>query len=112
MPTDTGPQNLLLHAASLARRPQLARQLQHVSFEAGHQFWPPDKPIPFAVFPTRGVVSLHLSPAAGRLVEVGLVGREGFAGVPLFLGSEDAQMIPISLTRGEAILMRPEIFQD
>jgi hypothetical protein len=112
MPPDTGPHNLLLHAASVARRPQLARQLQHISFEASHQFWSPDKPIPFAVFPLRGIVSLHLSPAPGRLVEVGLVGREGFAGAPLLLGSQDAQMIPLALTRGEAILMRPEIFRD
>jgi hypothetical protein len=107
-----GPQNLLLRVASGVRRPQLARQLQHISFEAGEQFWSLHKPIPFALFPLRGIVSLQISGEPGRLVEVGLVGREGFAGAPLFLGSEDAQMVPVALTRGEAILMRPEIFRD
>src|SRR5579863_9137671 len=99
------PQNFLVGATSAARRPQLASQLQYISFEAEHQFWPPDRPIPFALFPLRGVVSLQLSG-----VQVGLVGREGFVGVPLLFGSDDAALTPLSLTRGDAVLMPPVTF--
>jgi len=106
------PQNLLLRVASSVRRPPLARKLQYVSFEAGQQFWSLEKPIPFALFPLRGIVSLQLPEGAGRLVEVALVGREGFAGIPLFLGRDDALMAAMALTRGEAAIMSPEIFRD
>jgi hypothetical protein len=85
--------------------------LQHVSFEGGHQFWSPDEPVPFALFPLRGIVSLEMPVAPNRLVEVGIVGREGFVGVPLFLGLEHALFVPMALTRGEAIIMPPEVFR-
>lgn len=104
-----GPQNVLLRAAQKANRPELARRLKHAVFEAGHQFWKPRTPIPYALFPVRGIISLRLSPEPGRLVEVAVVGREGVAGVPLFFGLDDPLMIPVALTGGEAVLMPPDV---
>src|SRR5258708_25328577 len=43
-------------------------------------------PIEHAYFPLRGMISLVKSLQDGSMVEVGLVGKEGFTGVPLGLG--------------------------
>ena len=109
MSLQPGPRNLLLHAAS-AIGPDLTRQLQHVFFEAGHQFSLAGKPVRFLVFPLRGIISLRLGPQE-RLTEVGLFGREGFGGVPLFLGMRDEVLTSVALTQGEAIVMPPQVFE-
>jgi CRP-like cAMP-binding protein len=105
-------ENILLRAAKKANRPRLFRRLDKVVFEAGHLFWPPGEPIPFVLFPERGIVSLQLSPSPGKLVEVALVGREGFAGVSLLLGAEIPYMPAVALTAGEAFAMPPEVFHE
>ena len=72
--------NLLLRAASSAKRPRLDRKLKHVMFEAGQQIWPADVNIPYALFPLRGVISLQMSPHTEKPVEIAVVGREGQCG--------------------------------
>ena len=99
----TAPENLVLHAASNGRRPQLFRKLERIALEAGHQFWRPGAPIPYALFPLRGIVSLEMS-AHGKREGIALVGRDGFAGVSLFLGSERAETGAVAFTAGEALV--------
>jgi CRP-like cAMP-binding protein len=102
------PDNLLLRAAS-GRRPKDGR-LRHLAFEAGDQLWIPGSAISYALFPLSGVISLQLSAGRGKQCDVGMVGPEGFAEVPYFLGAKHASMTAIALTAGEAVAMPPELF--
>jgi cAMP-binding proteins - catabolite gene activator and regulatory subunit of cAMP-dependent protein kinases len=60
---------------------------------------PAEKPAEHVYFPQRGMVSLVKPMQDGALVEVGLVGREGFVGVAAVLGSDShavEQMVQIA----------------
>ncbi len=106
------PQNALLRVALSARKPKLLRKLTRVVFDAGQQFWLPGDPIPCALFPSRGVISLQRSPSPARRVEIALVGSEGFVGVPLVLGSDTTRMVAVALTAGEAVAMPKDVFRE
>src|SRR5262249_27188942 len=105
------PQNLILRAATRARLPHLARKLKHVAFDAGQSLWPSDSTDLHALFPLRGVLSLQVATSPAKQVEIGLVGPEGFAGIPFFLGSEAPGMEAVALTSGEAVVMTPQVFR-
>src|SRR5215208_685881 len=102
-------ENLLLRAASRTRRP--GGQLKQVVFEAGERLWNSEAPIAYALFPTRGVVSLQVSAGGEKNVDVALLGREGYAEVPFFLGAKRTRVIAVALTAGEALVMPPELFR-
>jgi CRP-like cAMP-binding protein len=106
------PHNRVVRAALGAKRGRLLEGMKHIVFEAGEQFWSPERPLPYALFPLRGVVSMQLAASSGGQVEVGMVGHEGFAGVPLFLGAEEGRMTAVALTAGEALAAPPEVFRD
>jgi CRP-like cAMP-binding protein len=80
-------------------------------FEAGELLWAAGIPVSYALFPLRGVVSLQISPGDRKAVEVGLLGREGCAEVPCFLGGDRTQTTAVALTPGEAIVMQPDLFR-
>jgi CRP-like cAMP-binding protein len=111
MPHYEGPQNPLLRAAIDANRPYLSRRLKRIVYGAGEQFWKQSNPIPYALFPIRGIISIRLSTVANRLIEVAIIGPEGFVGLPLFFGLDYPISIPIALTAGEAVLMPADVYQ-
>jgi CRP-like cAMP-binding protein len=51
----------------------------------------PDRPVERAVFPERGIASV-VAVAGQHRIEVGLIGREGFTGMPLLLGTRQLPM--------------------
>ena len=102
------PENLLLRSASRSKRS--SGQLKHLAFDTGDQLWSADMPVPYAVFPVRGVVSLQVCPGGGKHVDVGLVGPEGYAEVPFLLGAEKTKVRAVAWTAGEAIVMEPQLF--
>src|SRR5437868_6615576 len=111
MQLNVADRNLLLRAASSAKRPRLDRKLKHVMFEAGQQIWPADVNIPYALFPLRGVISLQMSPHTEKPVEIAVVGREGFAVASLHLGAQKTGLIATGITPGEAVTMTPDLFR-
>lgn len=104
------PRNAVLRAGMKKGGISLFAQLRHLPFEAGHQFFPVGEPIPHAVFPLRGVVSLQLPVPPAKQVEIAMVGREGFAGAPLLLGTVRSPMLAVALTDGEAITIPTPVF--
>lgn len=54
----------------------------------GQQLIAPDIPIPGVFFLERGIVSVIALAADGEKIELGVVGREGFVGTPVLLGTE------------------------
>jgi CRP-like cAMP-binding protein len=105
-------QNLVLRAALLARHSSQLARLKFVPFDVGQPFWKEQENLSQVFFPLHGVLSLQISAEPLKKVEIGLVGREGFAGVSAFLGDPKARTALVALTPGEAAVMPRQIFED
>lgn len=81
-------ENQLLAALPAAERMQLAPHLHLVEMSLEEPIYTPFKQIDYAYFPTSVIVSLLHVMHNGATTELGLIGKEGIAGVPLFMGTE------------------------
>ena len=68
-----------------SRRPQSALEL--VPLPHKRTLSNPGAPIQHLYFPQEGMVSL-VQPLQGAMIEVGMIGNEGFVGVPVLLGAD------------------------
>jgi CRP-like cAMP-binding protein len=68
-------------------------------------------PIEYGYFPNSGVASLLVVTSDAKSVELGMVGREGFVGMPLAAGIRDSSQRAIVQTPGEACRAKAEILQ-
>jgi CRP-like cAMP-binding protein len=81
--------NLLLASLPAEERARLEPALERVPMASGQVLYEPDAPIAWVYFPHDAVLSV-VSPMSDGTVEVGTVGREGMAGVPILLHSDRA----------------------
>ena len=65
------------------------------------------KPIQHVVFPETGIVSTIANTDEGS-IEVGLVGREGFVGVPIILGTNKTPHTSLVQGAGKALRISPD----
>ncbi|MBV9927181.1 MAG: Crp/Fnr family transcriptional regulator [Acidobacteria bacterium] len=79
-------ENSILVALPNAEAEHLRSQLEPVRFRPQRVIYEVGDPIRYVYFPTCGALSLLSSTEAGTSVEVGVVGTEGMAGIPLILG--------------------------
>ncbi len=85
-PNQTDLGNRLLRAMAPDDFAILKPKLRVAAFTLGHVVIEPDRPVKRVLFPVSGFVSVVTQ--GPRMVEVGLIGREGAAGAtPLVLGS-------------------------
>lgn len=84
-------------AASVALRKCLPR-LQPISLPREHLLIEQERRVTRVYFPISGVVSLVAGAGDGKLVEVGMVGREGIAGLPFACGADRLPVSAISQT--------------
>ena len=91
----------------------LARSLVPVELPSGMQLSQPNEPVEYIYFPISGMVSVDALTTKGESVEVGVIGREGLAGVCALLGQ--VQMGHSTVVQGpgsgfrvRAALMREE----
>lgn len=68
-------------------------------------------PIEHVYFLEAGVTSIVTRTVRGRRIEIGLVGRDGFAGVPVLLGADRTPHETFMQVGGSALRMRAETFQ-
>ncbi len=85
-PVDHAPASLsngnhLLDRVPSTERARFADRLTPVSWEAGEILYQPDQPQTHVYFPVSGMLSLVSVMRDGRLAEVGVIGREGAAGM-------------------------------
>lgn len=80
--------NILLRALSLHDLALVQPYFVREKLNRGLVLIPPNKPIEYAWFPEGGVVSIVAELSKLGSTEVGVVGREGFAGTPLLLGAD------------------------
>ncbi len=71
----------------------------------------PNEPLEFVYFPNAGMVSLVIATEDGRTVEVGEVGREGFAGIPAAAGMKKSQVGEVVQIAGNGLRVRVDALQ-
>lgn len=82
----TKPKNRLLAALPAAEYARLLPKLEEYTLVYAETIYQSDDLIRRVYFPESGIVSLLSSVGETSLLEVGIVGSEGFIGLPVFLG--------------------------
>ena len=86
--------------------------LEYLSMPRQLSLYEPNNPLKFAYFPNTGMVSLVIELEDGRTVEVGEVGKEGFAGIPAWVGMMRSQVREIVQIAGDGFRVRAEALQN
>lgn len=110
--THTRAANSVLRALSSKENQRLLAHSEQVDLTYGDVLCEPGKHVRHVYFPNSGVISL-LTPLDGHeSVEVGLVGREGMAGMGLFLGISISPVRMLVQGSGTATRMKAAAFRD
>ena len=80
--------------------------LEFLAMPHHHSLYEPNHPLEFVYFPNAGMVSLVIATADGRTVEVGEVGKEGFAGIPAAVGMNQSQVREVVQIAGNGFKVR------
>lgn len=111
VPAATLDDNRILGPLPMAERARLAEHLE--PYELIHQtLVQPGGAIAHAYFPSFGMISVVAALKSGRGAEIATVGREGFAGLPLFLGSATSVHEITSQVAGRGLRMAAAAFTD
>ena len=86
-------------------------QLEQVSVVRGDVIYEADARIDYVYFPGTAVFSILSTMEDGRTVEVGPVGREGLAGVRVFLGSDTTPDRVIAHMAGSAMRVKASVLK-
>jgi CRP-like cAMP-binding protein len=108
----TARRNALLAALP---RPELAKmvgRMERVELEVREKLFDANRPIRAVYFPIEGVCSVVAMVASGDPVEVATIGREGFVGLPLFLGADRTPAEAFAQVAGAALRMPARAFLD
>src|SRR5687767_10171797 len=97
-------EDLLLKALPCRERERLAAKLEPVRLSLREMLYDAGRPIPHVYFPVNCVLSM-LAEVDGESVEVGTVGNEGMAGLPVFLGTGTLPSRCIAQVPGDALRM-------
>jgi CRP-like cAMP-binding protein len=103
--------NRLLAGLPAKARAQLARHLEPVSLPRGQVLTKPGVRINYVYFPEGGMVSLVHPLTDGTQIEVGVIGSEGFVGVPVLLAADTSPVEAMVQIPGSALRMRATVFR-
>lgn len=100
--------------AALPRREfeRLRERLDLIELGFGDVLMRQNEPIQYVYFPRTGIVSLVATMPNQDTVEVGMVGREGMAGLSVFLGGEQAMLRVLVRAPGEAWRLSSRAFKE
>jgi CRP-like cAMP-binding protein len=98
-PTD----NSVIAALPPEERERLLAVLTRVPLERGRILHAPGDAIDHVYFPLDGVISFVVRLSDGSAVEAGLIGREGYLGAPVILGTSTAPTEAMAQIAGEAM---------
>lgn len=103
--------NRVLGPLPEAERARLAARFE--AYALAHEtLVEPGGPIAHAYFPLTGMISVVAALQSGQRAEIATVGREGFAGLPLFLGSPTSVHEVTSQVAGTGLRMAAATFAD
>jgi CRP-like cAMP-binding protein len=100
-----GETNRILASLPAQEYQRLGRQLVPVELKLRQVLYEPGKAIKQVYFPIDCLVSLLTAVDKGRTLEVGMVGREGMAGMPFILGVGISGVRALVQGGGEALRM-------
>ena len=111
------PANRVLEQLPAPTLDRLASHLHRVTLQRRDVLFRAHEPISSVVFPTTAVVSFVASLRTGETLEVGLVGRDGFAPTSVFPGMvamtcDGVVQIPGEAYRVDAAVLRRELLHD
>lgn len=98
--------NGLLSALPREEYERLSPHLELIRLTAGKILYNAGDPVRYAYFPKGGMVSLLSVTEDGRTIEVGMIGSEGMAGVPVVLRSSEAPYQVMVQLAGNALRIR------
>jgi CRP-like cAMP-binding protein len=103
--------------AILAQLPEdeyeaLAKFLTPVDLPLGKQLSEPNLPIEYVYFLNNGLISTDALTEKGESVEVGVIGREGFAGLPALLDQPQMSHSVLMQGVGDGLCIRSSIVRD
>jgi CRP-like cAMP-binding protein len=91
---------------------KLGRQLEVLDMEVRHCVFEPDQPSQYVYFPLSGVISIHTKLRDAVAVEVATVGREGMAGLEVFLSGEQMPASAFCQIAGRAARITADAFRE
>ncbi|HUQ35597.1 MAG TPA: Crp/Fnr family transcriptional regulator [Aestuariivirga sp.] len=97
--------NMLLATLSRADAALVSPWLENFEMILQKELYQTHQSIDFAYFPLGGICSVIAENAQGTRVETGLIGREGFVGIPIILFAEKASSRIIVQAPGRALRM-------
>ncbi|HEY0429491.1 MAG TPA: Crp/Fnr family transcriptional regulator [Pyrinomonadaceae bacterium] len=107
---ETPVYNRLLAALPAAAYERLFPRLEQIALIYGANIYRPGEIIRHVYFPNSGIISLLSSVNDNATLEVGLVGREGIVGLPVFLGVKTSNIQAIVQGAGFAMKMKAADF--
>ena len=111
LPDPHPTENQILASLDKTNYQYLFGELDRVSVVRGHVIYEADAPIDYVYFPGTAVFSILATMEDGRTVEVGPVGREGVAGLRVFLGSDTTPDRVIVHMAGSAMRLKTSVFK-
>ena len=90
----------------------LAKFLTPVDLPLGMQLSEPNRPVEYVYFLNSGLISTDALTEKGESVEVGLIGREGFAGLPALLDQPQMSHAVLIQGVGDGLRIRSKIVRD
>ncbi len=99
-------ENRLLAALPAQEYQRLVPHLEGVSFSIKQPIYEAGEPIEYVYFPSQGLISIVTAMEDGSVIEVGLVGKEGMVGIPVFLGGISTCSYAFVQVEGSAMRMK------
>jgi CRP-like cAMP-binding protein len=106
------PRNLILAQLPDAEYEALVRFLVPVELPLETRLSEPNEPIEFIYFLNSGLISTDALTEKGESVEVGVIGREGFSGLPALLDQPQMSHSVLMQGAGEGLRIRSSIVRD
>ena len=103
--------NRILKNLTAPERERLAAAGQRMALIVGEVLQEPGEEITKIYFPLSGVVSMLAVLSTGQATEVATIGREGFAGLPVFLGARISSTRSQVQVPGEALVLDSDVFR-
>lgn len=106
-----GAANRLLAGLPVAELDTLLAHAERVTLAFNQPLYGSSVTVPYVYFPLTAVIALLVVMGDGQKTEVGTIGNEGMAGLPVFLGGARATEQAICLIPGEAYRLAAEDVQ-
>ncbi|MFZ0062086.1 MAG: Crp/Fnr family transcriptional regulator [Pyrinomonadaceae bacterium] len=103
--------NRILNQLPDAEFTRLMPLLEPISFTPGERLAEQGESSAFVYFPENSIISCQADMQDGKSAEVGMVGKDGVAGLPALLGSRPAVHSLTVAIAGSALRMRKEAFE-